>query len=177
MRSEDDGGTWSAPIWCDSLDNDPGQPIEPGSASHALVSAYYEVGVAETEPGVLLGIGRPGKDPYMVQFQSNDGGRTWLPSCPGPFPGYCPSLTRTASGALVATTRYPYFTAHLSRDGGRTWDLPVIVDYPIWANQEAVLAEPETVVVTYMGDINDRGRADSRIARLLVTAEGLVLDH
>jgi hypothetical protein len=113
----------------------------------------------------------------MVQFQSNDAGRTWLPSCSAVFPGYCPSLTRTESGALVATTRFPYFTAHLSRDGGRTWDLPVIVDYAPWANQGAVLAEPETVAVTYMGDINDRGRADSRIARLLVTAEGLVLDH
>ena len=53
----------------------------------------------------------------------------------------------------------------------------MIVDYPIWANQGAVWAEPETVVVTYMGDISERGRADSRIARLLMTAEGLVLDH
>ncbi|MCK4324820.1 MAG: hypothetical protein KAW89_09840, partial [Armatimonadetes bacterium] len=81
------------------------------------------------------------------------------------------------SGAVVATTRFPYFAAHLSRDAGRTWEPPVIVDYCGWANQQAVLAEPETVVVTYMGEISRPGQADSRIARILVTDKGLVLDH
>jgi len=53
----------------------------------------------------------------------------------------------------------------------------VIVDYSRWANQDAVLAEPETVVVTYLGHCMEPGQADSRIARLRVTDEGLVLDH
>ncbi len=51
------------------------------------------------------------------------------------------------------------------------------MDYAGWANQQAVLAEPETVVVTYMGEIMKRGQADSRIARIKVTDKGLVLDH
>ena len=75
------------------------------------------------------------------------------------------------------TTRFPHFAAHLSRDGGRTWDPPVIVDYSQWANQVAAEAEPDVVVVTYMGHCTDPGKADSRIARLRVTPEGLVLDH
>jgi hypothetical protein len=53
----------------------------------------------------------------------------------------------------------------------------VIVDYPMWANQQAVEAEPDVVLVTYMGHIQKRGQADSRIARLRVTDEGLRLDH
>ena len=131
----------------------------------------------EAGPGTLVGIGRPDRDPYMWQLRSPDGGRTWEPAAIGHFPGFCPSLTRTASGALVATTRYPHFAAHLSRDNGRTWEPPVIVDYAIWANQQAVEIEPDVVLVTYMGHIMEPGQADSRIARLRVTGAGLALDH
>ena len=177
MRSEDDGRTWSQPVWCDSQTKNPREPIEVNSVWHRLAAIMYEVAIAEVEDDVLLGIGRPGRDPYMWQIQSNDGGRTWEPAAIGPFPGYCPSLTRTASGALVATTRFPHFAAHLSRDGGRTWDLPVIVDYAMWANQQAVEVEPDVVLVTYMGDCMGPGKADSRIVRLRVTPEGLRLDH
>jgi len=177
MRSEDDGQTWSAPVWCDSNNSQPGEAIEPGSARHSWAALLVEVAVAEVEDNVLLGIGRPTRDPYMWQISSTDGGRSWEPAGIGPFPGYCPSLTRTKCGALLATTRVPYFAAHLSRDGGRTWDLPVIVDYPWWANQRAVEAEPDVVVVTYMGAIIEPGQPDSRIARLRVTDKGLSLDH
>ena len=177
LRSEDDGLTWSQPVRCDSQNHFPGKPIELNTTEHYLAAILYEVALAEVGGNVLMGIGRPARDPYMWQIQSNDGGRTWEPAAIGPFPGYCPSLTRTTSGALVATTRFPYFAAHLSRDGGRTWDLPVIVDYAMWANQDALEVEPDVVLVTYMGDILGPGKADSRIARLRVTPEGLRLDH
>ena len=173
IRSEDDGHSWSAPVLCDADAREP--PLPPPMLRYA--ARYYEVAMAEAEPGVLVGIGRPDRDPYMWQLRSEDGGRTWEPATIGHFPGFCPSLTRTASGALVATTRYPHFAAHLSRDGGRTWSAPVIVDYAIWANQQAVEIEPDVVLVTYMGHIMDPGQADSRIARLKVTDKGLVLDH
>jgi hypothetical protein len=177
VRSEDDGRTWSAPVPCDTSSRHPGEPIPTGTLEAALAGNYSEVGYAEVRENVIMAIGRPLRDPYMWQLQSSDGGRSWKPAAIGPFPGYCPSLTATASGALVATTRFPHFAAHLSRDGGRTWDPPVIVDYALWANQLAVLGEPEVVVVSYMGDCMEPGRADSRIARLRVTPEGLVLDH
>ncbi len=177
MRSEDDGRTWSAPVRCDSSNRRPGEPIPTGTFEAALAGTGGETRFAEVRENVVMGICRPGKDPYMWKRQSMDGGRTWEPSAIGPFPGYCPSLTATASGAVVATTRFPHFAAHLSRDGGRTWDPPVIVDYPIWANQQAVEAEPDVVVVTYMGYCFEPGKADSRITRLRVTPEGLVLDH
>ena len=177
LRSEDDGCTWSPPVWCDSQSYNPRERIETNTPTHGLAARISEVGLAEAEDNVVLGIGRPYRDIYMWQIQSNDGGRTWEPAAIGPFPGYCPSLTRTGGGALVATTRFPYFAAHLSRDGGRTWELPVIVDYATWANQEALEVEPDVVLVNYMGDILGPGRADNRIARLRVTPEGLRLDH
>lgn len=173
LRSEDDGQTWSAPVLCDADARE--APAPPAMLRYA--ARYYEVAMDEAEPGTLVGIGRPDRDPYMWQLRSPDGGRTWAPAAVGHFPGFCPSLTRMASGALVATTRYPHFAAHLSRDHGRTWSRPVILDYAIWANQQAVEIEPDVVLVTYMGHIMEPGQADSRIARLRVTDQGLVLDR
>ncbi|MDP6449388.1 MAG: exo-alpha-sialidase [Lentisphaeria bacterium] len=178
LRSEDDGHTWSAPVLCDRQHLKPGEPVTTemgGGLVHA--ARYFEVAIAEADDDVLIGIGRPERDPYMWNIRSNDGGRTWEPGALGHFPGYCPALTRTASGAIVATTRFPHFAARLSRDGGRTWEPPVIVDYCGWANQQAVEIEPDVVLVTYMGEITHPGKADSRIARIRVTDDGLVLDH
>jgi hypothetical protein len=178
IRSEDDGYTWSAPVLCDSNHLKPGQQLTPtmgGGLVHA--ARYFEVAIDEAEDGVLIGIGRPERDPYMWYLRSNNGGRTWEPAALGHFPGYCPSLTRTTSGALVATTRFPHFAAYLSKDNGRTWGLPVIIDYCLWANQQAVEIEPDVVLVTYMGEIMNPGKADSRIARIKVTDDGLVLDN
>ncbi len=176
LRSEDDGHTWSAPVHCDSRNKEPGVPLDPASAYMQFAAVYGEMAIAETSEGGLYGIGRPVRDPYMWQIRSRDGGRTWEPSTVGPFPGYCPSLTRTRSGALVATVRFPYFSAHVSRDDGRTWSLPVIVSNCLWANQQAVEAEDDVVVVTYMGQIQEVGQPDSRITRLRVIPKGLVLD-
>lgn len=173
LRSEDDGHTWSAPVLCDADARDSSLP--PALLKYA--GRFYEVAMDETEPGVLVGIGRPDRDPYMWQLRGEDGGRSWEPAAVGHFPGFCPSLTRTASGALVATTRFPHFSARVSHDGGRTWSLPVILDYPAWANQRAVEIEPDVVLITYMGHIMDPGQPDSRIARLRVTGQGLALDH
>jgi hypothetical protein len=173
IRSEDDGRTWTAPVLCDANNRDPGEPL----TDLMFAGRSYEVAMDEGEEGTLVGIGRPDRDPYMWRLLSNDGGKNWEPAAIGHFPGYCPSLTRTRSGALVATVRYPHFAAYLSRDGGRTWGLPVIVDYCLWANQQAVEIEPDVVLVTYMGKIMNPGEADSRIARLKVTAAGLALDH
>ena len=177
MRSEDDGRTWAAPVRCDSSNMHPGEPIPPDTLEAALAGTGVESSFAEVRENVLMGISRPMKDLYMWQRHSYDAGRTWEPSAIGAFQGYCSSLTATANGAVVATTRSPHFAAHLSRDGGRNWDPPVIVDYSIWANQSAVLAEPNVVVVSYMGYCMEPGNADSRIARLKVTDDGLILDH
>ena len=173
IRSEDDGRTWSAPVLCDGNNQKPGEPV----AALKYAGRYYEVAMDEGQEGSVVGIGRPDRDPYMWRLESKDGGRTWEPAAVGHFPGYCPSLTRTVSGALIATVRYPHFAAYLSRDGGRTWSPPVIIDYCIWANQQAVEIEPDVVLVTYMGEIMEPGKADSRIARIKVTGDGLVLDH
>jgi len=94
----------------------------------------------------------------------------------GEFPGYCSSLTRTASGALVAVHRFPYLTAHLSYDGGLNWDSGTILDYPHWANHKALEVEPDVVLVNYMGYIAEPGHPDARVVRLRATEHGLVVD-
>ena len=95
----------------------------------------------------------------------------------GSFPGYCISLTSTASGALLAIHRFPYLTANVSYDGGVSWDAGMIIDYPLWANHKAVEVEPNVTLVVYMGHIAERGQADDRIVRLGVTEQGLILDN
>ena len=110
-------------------------------------------------------------------MQSNDGGRTWLPAAPAPFPAYCRSLTATRSGHIIATTRYPHFSARVSHDRGRTWDPPVILGYAGFCNQTAVEVEPDVVIVTHMGDILKVGQLDSCIVRLRVVNGKLTLDH
>ena len=170
FRSIDDGETWAAPVWCD----------QNNAAEHGAWFAagnFSEIGLAETEDNVVIGYGRPGPWPYMWRVQSNDGGKTWEPAAFGSFPGYCISLTGTASGALVAVHRFPYLTANVSHNGGVTWDAGTIIDYPIWANHQALEVEPDVVLVNYMGYIAEPGQADRRMARLRVTDQGLVLEN
>jgi hypothetical protein len=171
FRSTDDGETWAAPVRCDRNNR------LPGDNRWFCPANFSEIGLAEADDNVIIGFGRPGPWPYMWQVQSNDGGVTWAPAAFGPFTGYCISLTSTASGALVATHRFPYLTANVSHDGGITWDAGTILDYPIWANHKAIEVEPDVVLVLYMGHIVQPGQADNRILRLRVTKEGLVLDQ
>ena len=168
FRSTDDGETWEAPVRCDRDNSPDSRWFCPGD--------FSEIGLAEAADNVVVGFGRPGPWPYMWQVRSNDGGKTWEPAAFAPFPGYCISLTRTASGALVAVHRFPYLTANVSYDGGVTWDAGTIIDYPHFANHHAVEAEPDVVLVVYMGHYIEPGQADDRILRLRVTGQGLVLD-
>ncbi len=170
IRSTDDGATWSAPVRCDR-NNAPDQTRWhcPGN--------FSEMGMAEAADNVVMGFGRPGPWPYMWQVLSRDGGKSWEPAAFAPFPGYCSSLTSTASGALVAVHRFPYLAANLSYDGGITWDAGTIIDYPTWANQHALEVEPDVVFVLYMGHIIDKGQPDVRAIRLRVTGEGLKVDY
>jgi hypothetical protein len=170
FRSADDGHSWAAPVWCDRNNYvDPDTWFSAGN--------FNEIGLAETDDNVVIGYGRPGPWPRMWRVQSNDGGRTWQPAAFGSFPGYCISLTSTASGALVAVHRFPYLTANVSYDGGVTWDAGTIVDYAVWANHKALEVEPDVVLVNYMGMYEEPGQADIRMARLRVTQQGLVLDN
>ena len=168
LRSTDDGGTWSAPIRAErnNMDHDP----------WFYAGTMTETGWAETDDGVVVGLSRPMQDPFMWKIESKDGGVTWEPASCAPFPGYCISLTRTSTGALVAIKRYPHLCAHVSWDGGRNWDQGTILDYPHWANHSAVEVEPGVVLVIYMGDITETGKADTRVLRLRPTREGLKIE-
>ena len=168
LRSSDDGETWAGPVWCDGNNSSEGQWFTTGD--------FSETGLAEAADNVVIGYGRPGSWPYMWRLQSNDGGKSWEPASFGAFPGYCISLTGTTSGALVAVHRFPYLGANVSYDGGVTWDAGTIIDYPAWANQQALEVEPNVVLVNYMGYIGEPGQADRRVVRLRVTDEGLAID-
>jgi hypothetical protein len=173
FRSTDEGRTWSAPVRCDR--NNPINPANP-APQWSCPANLSEIGLAEAAPGQVLGYGRPGPWPCMWELRSLDGGQTWEPAAHGPFPGYCISLTRTAGGALVAITRFPHLCAHVSYDGGRNWDQGTILDYPQWANHQALEVEPEVVLVVYMGHIVKMGLPDTRVLRLRVTGRGLAVD-
>ena len=168
LRSTDDGQTWSAPVRTDrnNLDRDP----------WFYAGTMTETGWAEVDDGVVLGLSRPMQDPLMWRIESRDGGVTWEPASYAPFTGYCISLTHTSTGALLAVTRYPHLCAHVSWDGGRNWDQGTILDYPQWANHSAVEVEPGVVLIIYMGDITEPGRADTRVLRLRPTYAGLEIE-
>jgi hypothetical protein len=170
FRSTDDGETWTAPVRCDKNNgHNPERWFCPGN--------FSEIGLAEMADNVIMGFGRPGPWPYMWQVKSNDGGKTWEPAAFGSFPGYCITLTKTVSGALVAVHRFPYLCANVSYDGGITWDAGTIIDYPIWANHHAVEVEPDVVLVVYMGHIVEPGQTDNRLLRLRVTRQGLMISN
>lgn len=173
FRSTDEGRTWAAPVRCDR--NNPQHPDRP-AAAWPCPANFSEIGLAETTPGEVVGYGRPGPWPQMWELRSHDGGKNWEPATHAAFPGYCVSLTHTASGALVAITRFPHLCAHLSYDGGLNWDEGTILDYPQWANHQALEVEPDVVLVVYMGHIVHPGQPDTRILRLRVTGGGLVVD-
>ncbi len=168
LRSTDDGATWSAPVRAErnNVDQDP----------WFQAATLTETGWAQVEDGVVIGLSRPMLEPFMWKIESRDGGVTWEPASYAPFPGYCISLTHTATGALLAVTRYPHLCAHVSWDGGRNWDQGTIIDYPPWANHSAVEVEPGVVLVIYMGDITEPGKADTRVLRLRPTYEGLKIE-
>jgi hypothetical protein len=172
FRSRDDGETWEGPIRCDKRN-----PVTPEDTSWFCPGDFNEISLAEIADNVIVGLGRPWDQPYMWWLRSNDGGRSWEPASYAPFPGYCISLTRTASGALLAVKRFPHFTACVSYDNGLSWDAGTIVDYPGWANHKAIEVEPNVVLVIYMGHIVDPGLPDTRAVRLRVTDHGLVLDE
>ena len=169
LRSTDDGRTWQAPVWCDANNY-----VDP--ALTFCAADFSEIGLAETDDNVVIGYGRPGPWPYLWRVQSDDGGKTWQPASFGAFPGYCSTLTATASGSLVAVHRFPYLGANVSHDGGVTWDQGTIIDYPLWANHQAVEVEPDVVLVNSMGYIAKHGQADRRVYRLRVTPGGLMVD-
>ncbi|MBI3923825.1 MAG: exo-alpha-sialidase, partial [Armatimonadetes bacterium] len=68
MRSEDDGHTWSTPVVCDSCTDVPDRPWRDQLSLYAYGGRSYEVAMDETDPGVLVGLGRPGIDPYVWQL-------------------------------------------------------------------------------------------------------------
>jgi hypothetical protein len=171
-RTTDNGATWSAPVRCDS-NNDHRE----GDNRWFCPADFSEFGLAEASDNTVIGFGRPGPWPYMWRARSYDGGRSWEPAGFADFPGYCITLDKTASGALLAVKRFPYLSANVSWDGGVTWDAGTIVDYPIWANHHSIEAEPDVVLVHYMGHIVEPGQPDVRMVRLRVTREGLVLDN
>ena len=173
FRSIDDGRTWAAPVRCDR--DNPLNPAAP-APQWSCPANLSEIGLAQTATGEVIGYGRPGPWPYMWELCSRDEGQTWEPAAMGPFPGYCISLTSTASGGLVAIKRFPHLSAHLSYDGGLNWDAGTILDYPQWANHQALEVEPDVVLVVYMGHIVKMGLPDTRILRLRVTGGGLVVD-
>lgn len=109
-------------------------PLHPATAPEN----YHEPHLVELPSGRLLGMIRiqdhSGKTLQaagiptfsLMQTESDDGGRTWLPARPLGFHGSPPHLLRHSTGVLILSYGYrqPPFgqRAALSRDAGATWE-------------------------------------------------------
>ena len=97
------------------------------------LGAYSEPYAVELPDGRLVCLWRHQPDEtdvaarYMLQTESDDGGRTWTETHPTPLQGYPPHLLPLSSGAILASygRRIPLMgqRACLSHDGGATWDV------------------------------------------------------
>jgi len=162
-RSADDGDTWSD--WA-NIDNS----AHLGVAGQQDNLDLTETCAVQTGDGAILSLTRPVYSPWMWESWSNDGGQTWGPCMPGPFPGYAtPNMLRTTSGRLVVAHRLPGLTMQMSPDDGRTWDTGTMIDSSIWAMGCMVEVEPDRVLYVYYDSFESLMRAQF----FHVTARGI----
>jgi len=104
FRSEDDGITWSGPVYFDKQNFD-----------------HNECMVAETEPGKLVAFMRTLRARNMWTSVSADGGLTWTKLSQSNISGECPYLLAHSSGALIMCNRGFGTFIKLSFDHGKSW--------------------------------------------------------
>lgn len=163
-RSTDDGHTWSPWINVDNSGRSfsfdpavPGQPVE-GSMDGNL--DLTEVCAAQTGDGRIMALVRPIYSPWMWETWSGDGGITWMPCVPGPFPGYAtPNALRTKVGALLIAHRLPSMTLHASHDDGGTWDQGTMIDSAVWVMGSMLEVQPDVVLYVYWDSFESLMRA------------------
>ncbi len=126
-----------------------------------------QAAVVETRPGQLLALARrggdyePGDDGYVVQMESDDGGRTWSQGVETTFPNPNASveLIKLQSGHLLFVYNHSMaerspLRAVLSEDGGKTWPrrLDIATGEGSFAYPTAIQAGDGTIHVTYTSD-------------------------
>lgn len=164
IRSTDGGMSWSAPIELDR----PSWVDTPRGGVPGSLDLTEPVAVVTGD--TVMALIRPIYSVYMWQCWSYDGGATWDSASRATFPGYAPSMARTASGAIVCAHRFPLYSANVSRDGGLNWDAGTVIDYPVWAMGCMLEVEPDVVLCVYMNA--ERG-LPLLAQRIRVTPEGL----
>ncbi len=83
---------------------------------------------------------------------SEDFGKTWTVSKPLNFPGHCPYLHRTPSGAIIMGTRDPVRKGtyiRLSTDETKNWSEPILVDNCIGAYPSMVNLSDDSILIVY----------------------------
>lgn len=164
VRSTDEGRTWSAPVNVDNQGLDRESKPVPGNLD------LTEVCAAQMSDGRILALVRPIFSPWMWETWSHDGGASWGPCVPGPFPGYAtPNMLRTRSGAVLVAHRLPSLSLNTSHDEGRTWDQGTLIDSGLWCMGAMAEVEPDVVLYVYWDSYESLMRAQ----RLRVTAAGL----
>ena len=103
--------------------------IPAANGDHLKSSMFHEPHVAELADGTLLGLVRyHGKNRYLFQTLSTDGGKTWSPMAKTSMLGFPAHLTVLGNGTVLCVYGHRQGTsvgefAAVSRDNGKTWDV------------------------------------------------------
>jgi len=126
-----------------------------------------QAAVVETKPGHLLALARrggdyePGDDGYVVQMESDDGGRNWSQGVETKFPNPNASveLIKLRSGNLLFVYNHSMderspLRAVLSEDGGKTWarQLDIATGEGSFAYPTAIQTKDGKIHVTFTSD-------------------------
>jgi len=155
ILSEDQGATWSTPVFVDPNANDNDEPD---------VVAL---------PDRWLCVMRTNHGDSMFWSESRDGGRTWTASQPIGFFGHAPYLLYTSRKVLLLAHRGPGTSLHYSLDDGRTWSENVPLDTVGGAYPSMVELPDGRVLVVYYEEGEGSAiraqflRADARGVELL----------
>ena len=165
--SDDEGGTWSAPV------NATGAVKRPGDADTAEWGCLFQgpgAGIAMRDGTLVFPAqvwGDRGRAPHHgVLVWSKDGGRTWHSSKAMPFGGSESTVAETAPGELLLNTREGTRgrrTSAVTRDLGETWEkIQCDIPQPVSCCQGAALAADGTL---YFSNPASAGRRDNMTLR------------
>jgi hypothetical protein len=158
IRSTDGGYTWSAPI-----------PLNGPPASGQKWDLCEAISTVQTKDGKVLALVRSIHSPLMWEVWSDDGGATWGPAMPGPFPCWAATALTTESGVLLVAGRFPGAPGlYVSHDSGMTWKAYAIDTGGMRAMGKMYEVKPNVILYVY----GDSYHSEMRAQFIQITDDG-----